>query len=83
VNVQIRYIIDETRVILDEEIDGPAISARAIAEVKQRWSVIGWVTKNFISRAPPGFGRHVKPLVPAAFAVVSIHQPALGSHGGL
>jgi hypothetical protein len=40
-------------------------------EVKQRWSVIGWVTKNLLSRAPPCFGRHVKPLVPAAFAVVS------------
>jgi hypothetical protein len=30
-----------------EDIDGPAVSAlrRAIAEVKQHWSVIGWVTK--------------------------------------
>jgi hypothetical protein len=28
------------------------------------------------------FGRHVKPLVPAAFAVVSTHQPALGLCGG-
>jgi hypothetical protein len=36
-------------------------------------SVIGWVTKNLLSRAPPWFGRHVKPLVPAAFAVVSTH----------
>jgi hypothetical protein len=26
----------------------------------------------------PCFGRHVKPLVPAAFAVVSTHQPVLG-----
>jgi hypothetical protein len=34
-----------------------------IAEVKQRWSVIGWMTKNLLSR--------VKSLVPAAFAVVS------------
>jgi hypothetical protein len=31
-----------------EEPDGPTVSAlrRAIAEVKQRWSVIGWLTKN-------------------------------------
>jgi hypothetical protein len=36
-----------------------------------------------LSRAPPCFDRHVKPLVPAAFAVVSIHQPALGPRGGL
>jgi hypothetical protein len=28
------------------------------------WSVIRWVTKNLLSRAPPCFGRHVKPLVP-------------------
>jgi hypothetical protein len=32
---------------------------RAIAQVKQRWSVIGWVTKNLLCRAPPCFGRHV------------------------
>ncbi|RVE44077.1 hypothetical protein evm_011270 [Chilo suppressalis] len=56
----------------------------AIVEVKQlsQWSVIGWVTKNLLSRASPCFGRHVKPLVPAAFAVVSTHQSALGSRGG-
>jgi hypothetical protein len=56
-----------------------------IAEAKQRsqWSVVGWVTKILSSRAPPCFGRHVKPLVPAAFAVVSTHQPALGPRGGL
>jgi hypothetical protein len=35
-----------------EELNGAAVSAlrRAIAEVKQRWSVIGWVTKNLLSR---------------------------------
>jgi hypothetical protein len=35
----------------NEELDGPAVSAlrRVIAEVKQRWSVIGWVTKNLLS----------------------------------
>jgi hypothetical protein len=49
------------------ELEGPAVSAlrRAIVEVKQRWSVIGWVTKNVLSRALPCFRRHVKPLVPA------------------
>jgi hypothetical protein len=37
-----------------EELDGPVVSAlrRPIAEVKQRWSVIGWVIKNLLSRAP-------------------------------
>jgi hypothetical protein len=47
----------------------------AIVETKQRSqrSLIGWVTKNLLSRAPPCYGRHVKPLVPAEFAVVSTH----------
>jgi hypothetical protein len=50
---------------LKEELDVSAISAlwRAIAEVKQRWSVVEWMTKNLLSRAPPCFGRHVKRLV--------------------
>jgi hypothetical protein len=39
--------------------------------------------QNLLSRAPPCFGMHVKPLVPAAFAVVSTHQSALGPRGGL
>jgi hypothetical protein len=38
-----------------EELDGPAVSAlRRAIEVKQRWSVIGWVTKNLLSRASEG-----------------------------
>jgi hypothetical protein len=71
--------------IISEELDDPAVSAfrRAIAEVKQCWSVIGRVTKNLLSRAPLCFGRHVKPLVPAAFVVVSTHQSALGLRGEL
>jgi hypothetical protein len=68
-----------------EEPNGPTVSALrcAVAEVKQRWSVIEWVTKNLLSRASPCFGRHFKPLVPAAFAVVRTHQPALGPRGEL
>jgi hypothetical protein len=61
-----------------EELDGLAVQ-----EVKQRWLVIGWVTKNLLSRAAPCFRRHVKPLVPAAFAVVRTYQSALGPHDGL
>jgi hypothetical protein len=33
-------------------------------------SVIEWVTKNLLYRTPPYYGRHVKPLVPAAFVVI-------------
>jgi hypothetical protein len=55
-----------------KDLDDRAVSAlrRMIEEVKQRWSVIGC------------FGRYVKPLVPAAFAVVSTHQSALDPHRG-
>jgi hypothetical protein len=67
-----------------KELDGPTVSVirGAIAEVKQRWSVIGWVTKNLLSRVPECFGRHGKPLVPAAFAVVSTQQSAMDPRGG-
>jgi hypothetical protein len=36
-----------------DELDGPAVSAlqRVIAEVKQRWSVIGWVDYLELRRA--------------------------------
>jgi hypothetical protein len=45
-----------------EELDSPAVNVfrRAIAEVKQRWSVIGWVIKNLLSRA----GLHLQSLAP-------------------
>jgi hypothetical protein len=46
--------------------------------------------QKFLSQAPPCLERYVKPLVPAAFAVVGTHQLALGvdttkphPHGGL
>jgi hypothetical protein len=61
-------------------------------EVKQRWLVIRWGTKNLLSRASQFFGtlsrwdqRRIwcKPLVPAAFAVVSTLQTALDPCGGL
>jgi hypothetical protein len=58
-------------------------SGVSACEVKQVWSVIGWVTKNLLSVDPPCFERHVKPLVPAAFAVVSTNQSALGPRGAL
>jgi hypothetical protein len=60
-----------------------SVLRRAIAEVKQRCPVIGWVTKTLLSRAPPCVGRHVKPLAAAALAVISTHQSALGPRGGL
>jgi hypothetical protein len=34
----------------------------------------GMGDKNLLSRTPPCFGRHVKQLVPAAFAVVYTHS---------
>jgi hypothetical protein len=47
----------------------------AIAEAKQRSQVSYQIgDQNVLSRASPCFGRHVKPLVPAAFAVACIHS---------
>jgi hypothetical protein len=45
-----------------------------IADVKQRWSVIGWVAKKLLSLAPPRFESRFMPLVQAAIAVVSTHH---------
>jgi hypothetical protein len=60
-------------VVIIEELAGPSVSTLGVvAEAKQSWSNIGWVTKNLLSRVPSCFGRHVK----AAFAVVSIYQSA-------
>jgi hypothetical protein len=38
----------------------PGQCASEYEEVKQRWSVIGLVTKNLLCLAPLRFGRHVK-----------------------
>jgi hypothetical protein len=41
-------------IYLIEKLNGYAVSnRRAIAEVKQCWSVMRWVSKNLLSRAPP------------------------------
>jgi hypothetical protein len=53
----------------------------AIAETKQRFMTMTdhWINhrlgdQNLLSRAPPCYGRYVKPLVPVAFAVVSTNS---------
>jgi hypothetical protein len=73
--------------IQKEELHGLAISAlwRAIADVKQRWSVIGWVAKNLLSRALRASKgtEEVKLLVLLVFEIVSTHQPALSPSGRL
>jgi hypothetical protein len=60
-----------------EKLDGPTVSAFGVRS--RKLSNIGYV----LSRAPPCFERHVKPLVPAVFAVVSTHETALGPCGEL
>jgi hypothetical protein len=59
-----------------EELDGRAVSTlvrlRKLSNVRRGQSSDG--DQNVLSRAPPCFGRHVKPLVPVAFAVVSTHS---------
>jgi hypothetical protein len=57
---------------------------RAIVEVRQRGqSLDGCPIIYYLKLLRTYFGRHVKPLVPAAFSVVSTYQPALGTRGGL
>jgi hypothetical protein len=51
--------------------------APAIAEVKQRWSVSGWVTKNLLSQVPPCFGRVYGP-----FSLCVIHKESLCPSSG-
>jgi hypothetical protein len=60
-----------------EELDGPAVStlsvrSRKLNNVFKVCHRMG--DQNLLSRARPCFGRHVKLLVPAAFAVVSTHS---------
>jgi hypothetical protein len=51
--------------------------------INEEVDVSHWMgDQKFIITASPCFGRYVNPLVPAAFAVVSTHQPALGMRGG-
>jgi hypothetical protein len=56
---------------------------RAILEVKQPWSVIGWVTKNLLFPAPPSFARHIKPLDPAAVVStpINLHWAGVVGYG--
>jgi hypothetical protein len=56
------------------------VRSASIVEVQQRSqrSVTGWVTKTLNSRASSCFGRHVKPLVPAVFAVHQNPQIRIG-----
>jgi hypothetical protein len=41
--------------------------------VRNKLILFYWMGDQIISRAPPCFGRHVKPLVSVAFAVISTH----------
>jgi hypothetical protein len=58
---------------LIEKLDGPAVSALCVRLRKL----------SNVRKAPACFGRHVEPLVPAAFALVNTHQPVHGPRGGL
>jgi hypothetical protein len=66
-----------------KELDCPAVRALGVRSRKQSnigWSSDGWPKFYHLELI---FGRHVKPLVPAVFAVVNTHQSALGSRGWL
>jgi hypothetical protein len=62
-------------------LDGRAVSALSIRtrKLSNDRKVSHWMGDQILlSRAPPCFGRHVKLLVLAAFAVVSIHSSFTG-----
>jgi hypothetical protein len=65
------YFIPEKGVILVKSESCES----SIAEVKEPWSVIGWVTNNLLFWVPSCFGGHVKRLVPAAFAALTLTNP--------
>jgi hypothetical protein len=69
----------------DEELDGSAVSALGVRSRMLSNVIVSHRRgdQNLLSRAPPCFEKQVKPLVPAAFVVVSTHQLALGPRGGL
>jgi hypothetical protein len=61
----------------DEELDSLAVSALDMRSRKLSTGLNGhhgMGDQNLLSRAPPCFGRHVKPLVPVAFAIVSTYS---------
>jgi hypothetical protein len=60
-------------IVILEELD----DRRELAEAFQQRKAIKMGRmgdQNILPRAPQCFGRHVRPLVPAAFAVVSTHS---------
>jgi hypothetical protein len=67
---------------MHDELNGPAVSALRVRLWKLSNMVDHRMGDQKISRAPPCFGRHVKP-VPAVFAVVSTYHSALSPCGGL
>jgi hypothetical protein len=50
INSLIAFYDVHGRKLDDEKLDSPAVVGlrRAITEVRQRWLVIGWVTKNLL-----------------------------------
>jgi hypothetical protein len=61
-----------------EEVGGQCLDVMCLAKHHNLKELV-----SLLSRVPPCFGGHVKPLVPAAFAGVSTHEPALGPRDGL
>jgi hypothetical protein len=65
------------KMLKKEELDNRAVSAlsvwtRTLSNDRRGQSLDGW--PKLLSGAPPCFGRHIKLLVPVAFAIVSTHS---------
>jgi hypothetical protein len=74
-----RYCIWMLHTDTHEELDGPAASVLGVRSRKLNNVLKGhrMGDQNLLSRVPPCFGRHVKPLIPVAFALVSTHSTPL------
>jgi hypothetical protein len=62
-----------------DKLDGPAVSALSVVSACDRGSLATLVGHRMGDQkfTVSSFGRHVKPLVAAEFAVASTHQSAL------
>jgi hypothetical protein len=69
--------------VCSKEFNDPAITQLTIAKVKQRSQRPVMGDQKFITWRFLCFGRRVKPLVPAGFAVARTDQFPLGPRGGL
>jgi hypothetical protein len=81
----LRCIYNPVGLSVGKELDGLAVSVlrRAIAEAKQRWLVIGWVTKDLFPRVSEGTLSRWSRLHLQSLAPTNPHSVRLVDYGSL